>query len=93
MASLTEQAVRRLEAALQNLEIAVEQRLAQGAGGPDLAEDVQILTADRARLAEHLDHSEARAARLESVNREVSRRLDAVAATIRTVLADDVERS
>jgi hypothetical protein len=84
MASATEQAVRRLEAALRSLELAIEERMSR-AGRTD-PEEVTMLNADRARLAEELDGAEARAARLENVNREVSRRLGAAVETIRSVL-------
>ena len=92
MASATEQAVRRLEAALQNLEVAVRQRLSQSVGAEGLADEVQMLTADRARLAEDLDKAEARAAKLENANRDVSRRLGAAVETIRGVLQAEAER-
>jgi hypothetical protein len=51
MPSVTEQAVRRLEAALQGLEQAVDDRLSRAVGADGLAEEVQMLTSDRARLA------------------------------------------
>jgi L-lactate utilization protein LutB len=86
MASVTEQAVRRLNAALQSLEQAVEQRLSSAVGAEGLAEEVHMLTADRAQLAEALDQAKARAARLETINRDVSRRLDDAMDKVRTVL-------
>jgi hypothetical protein len=86
MPSSTEHAVRQLEAALQSLEYAVEQRLSQSASADGLAEQVQMLTADRAELAESLDRAEARAAKLDHINRDVSRRLDSAIAAIRDVL-------
>jgi hypothetical protein len=89
MASATERAVRRLEAALQSLELAVERRATQTANADDLAAEVQMLTSDRARLAENLDQAQARATRLESVNREASKRLGAVVDTIQNVLASE----
>jgi hypothetical protein len=92
MPSATEQAVRRLEAALRSLEVAVNARLSQGAGAEQLADEVQMLNADRARLAEDLDGAQARAARLENVNRDVSRRLGAAVDTIRSVLDPDGQR-
>lgn len=91
MASATEQAVRRLQAALQSLELAVERRLTASAGADELAAEVEMLTSDRARLAETLDQSQARAASLEHVNREVSRRLEAAAETVRGVLESEAE--
>ncbi len=45
------------------------------------------LGTDRSRLAQSLDAAEARSARLEEANREVSRRLVAAMETIREVLA------
>ena len=92
MASATEGAVRRLEAALRSLEIAVEERLSESAGAEGLADEVQMLTADRAQLAEKLDQSQARAARLENVNRDASRRIATAVETIRTVLTPQPER-
>jgi hypothetical protein len=89
MASATEQAVKRLEAALQSLEGAIEDRLSMAAGADSLQAEVAMLTADRAGLAETLDRTQARATRLDLVNRDVSRRLDKAIETIRTVLADD----
>jgi hypothetical protein len=92
MASAAEQAVRRLEAALQGLELAIQERLASSAGAAGLAEEVEMLTTDRAQLAETLDQAEARSARFEGVNRDVSRRLDQAIETIRTVLQGEEER-
>jgi hypothetical protein len=86
MASVAEQALRRLEAALARLEMAVERRASQGEGAEGLSDEVQMLTADRARLAESLDQAQARAAKLESINRDVSRRLGAAVETIEAVL-------
>ena len=91
MPSTTEQAVKRLEAALRGLEMAIEQRVSQSIGAEGLADEVQMLTADRARLAENLDQAQARAARLENVNRDVSRRLGTAVETIRSVLHADPE--
>jgi predicted nuclease with TOPRIM domain len=93
MPSSTEQAVKRLEEALQTLEHVVERRLSRTAGADALAEEVQMLTSDRARLAESLDQIQARAAKLETINRDVSRRLDSAIETIRAVLAADEEGS
>ena len=46
-----------------------------------------MLSADRARLAETLDRAQAWVAKLETVNRDVSRRLDGAIETLRAVLA------
>ena len=93
MPSATETAFRRLEAALQSLEHAVDERLSLSVGADGLAEEVQMLAADRARLAETLDQAEARSAKLETVNRDVSRRLDQAIETIQTVLQSEDEAS
>ena len=92
MASVTEQAIRRLEAALHGLESAIERRLAQSIGVEGLSDEVQMLTSDRARLAENLDQAQARALKLENANRDVSRRLGAAVETIRDVLQAETER-
>jgi hypothetical protein len=89
MPSATEQAVRRLDAALRGLELAAERRNSLSSGGEGLAAEVQMLSVDRARLAESLDQSVARAAKLESINRDVSRRLDGVIEAIRDMLQAD----
>ncbi len=86
MASGTEGAVKRLEAALRRLEAAVERRLTESAGAGGLLEEVEMLTADRAQLAERLDGAQARAARLEHVNRDVSRRFEAAVDAIRSTI-------
>ena len=91
MPSGTEQAVRRLEAALRSLEAAVDERLSRSPGAEGLADEVQMLTADRSRLAEHLDEAQARAVKLENVNRDVSRRLASAVETIRSVLGAEAE--
>jgi hypothetical protein len=93
MASAKERAVRRLEAALAALEAAVAQRASASAGAEGLADEVQMLTQDRARLAEALDGAQARAQKLENANRDVSRRLGAAVETIQSVLAAEAERA
>jgi hypothetical protein len=89
MASATERAVRRLDAALNTLEFALQQRLSLSLDAPGLAAEVEMLTADRARLAESLDQSEARSNRLETANRDAARRVDKALETVRAVLAAD----
>ena len=80
-------ALRRLDQALGALDAAaaviVDSEDVRSARG----EEAAMLAADRARLADELDTVSARAAALERVNAEVSRRLDGAMETIRTVLA------
>lgn len=84
--SSTEQLLNRLGAALAALEDAVEQRVELGRGASDLEEEVHRLSNDRSRLAQALDSAQARAVRLEEVNRDVSRRLVSAMESIRSVL-------
>ncbi len=80
------QAIEQLEKAMTTLEQAVELRLEKEGDFVEAEEEVQRMNADRAKLAQELDLSEARAERLETANREVSRRLVTAMETIRTVL-------
>ncbi|WP_048644778.1 DUF4164 domain-containing protein [Nitratireductor soli] len=76
----------RLGKALTSLEDAVDARLEHEQDFVDSDAELQRMNADRARLAQEIDKSEARAERLEDVNREVSRRLVTAMETIRAVL-------
>ncbi|MCV0394197.1 MAG: DUF4164 domain-containing protein [Rhizobiaceae bacterium] len=76
----------RLGRAMERLEDAVGARLENDQDYAEAEAEVQRMNADRARLAQELDQSEARAERLEDANREVSRRLVTAMETIRAVL-------
>lgn len=76
----------RLEKAVEGLENAVEARLEKENSFSEIEAEVQRMGADRARLAQEIDKSKARAEKLAEVNREVSRRLVAAMETIRAVL-------
>ena len=78
--------IARLGKAIETLEDAVSARFAREQEYGDAEAEVQRVNADRARLAQELDSSEARAERLEEANKEVSRRLVAAMETIRAVL-------
>jgi chromosome segregation ATPase len=80
------QAIARLAAAVGTLEAAVEQQAERNRELLESEEEIQRLGNDRARLADELDKSEARAERLKDANAEVSRRLVAAMETIRAVL-------
>lgn len=80
------QVLERLEKALNTLEEAIDLRLDKEGDFAEAEEEVQRMNADRSRLAQELDQSEARAERLEVANREVSRRLVTAMETIRAVL-------
>jgi chromosome segregation ATPase len=80
-------ALQRLAEAVERLEGAVERRLEGAQEVSSLEGELHRLGTDRSRLAQSLDAAEARSARLEEANREVSRRLVAAMETIREVLA------
>ncbi len=79
-------AIARLSAAIKTVESAVDERIEREEGLSDAEAEVQRMGADRTRLALSLDSAEARSARLEHTNREVSRRLVDAMEAIRTVL-------
>lgn len=87
--SEVEAATRRLAAALDALEAAVERRREADRDEDELAARIQALGTDRSRLANELDGSLVRSRELERVNREVSQRLDAAIETIRSVLDNE----
>ena len=76
----------RLDKAVSSLEDVIDRQLEVRENYRDAEEEVQRMNADRGRLAGELDSSEARAERLEDVNKEVSRRLVTAMETIRAVL-------
>jgi predicted RNase H-like nuclease (RuvC/YqgF family) len=85
-------ATRRLMAALDALESAVERRREADRDEDELAARIQALGADRSRLADELDGSLVKSRRLERANREIAERLDAAIGTIRSVLdAGEIE--
>jgi hypothetical protein len=77
-------AIRRLEAAIS----AIEAAAGRVRHASDRDSELAVFAADRARLAEELDAMGARAHRLETANREVSRRLGDSADAIRALLDD-----
>ena len=86
-------ATRRLMAALDALESAVERRRDADRDENELATRIQALGADRSRLADELDGSLVKSRKLERANREIAERLDAAIGTIRSVLDDAGETS
>jgi chromosome segregation ATPase len=84
-----ETATRRLALALDALEAAAERRSEADRGEELLADQVQALGTDRARLASELDEASARVRTLETANREAVTRIDQAIETIRDVLATD----
>ena len=78
--------IARLSKAMEGLENVVAARLENERDYSEAEAEVQRMNADRSRLAQELDNSEARAERLEDANKEVSRRLVTAMETIRAVL-------
>ncbi len=76
----------RLGKAMDSLESAITTRLENEQDYSEAEAEAQRLNADRTRLAQELDKSEARGERLEDANKEVSRRLVTAMETIRAVL-------
>jgi predicted nucleic acid-binding Zn-ribbon protein len=79
-------AIKRLQTALGRLEDAVDRRVDAEERRGDLEAELQRIDNDRSRLAQLLDAAEARSARLEQANRDVSRRLVAAMESIRSVI-------
>jgi hypothetical protein len=82
-----DEALRRLEAALARIEESLDRRTEAAASVAGLEGELHRLGTDRSRLAQALDAAEARAARLDDVNAQVSRGLVAAMESIRDVLA------
>lgn len=79
-------ALRALMASLDDLDDAVDRQLEDRARIAALDSEMTDIMLDRSRLAQTLDKAEARSARLEDANREVSRRLVGAMEMIRAVL-------
>ena len=80
-------ALQRLASALDMIEGAVDGHVERIQHASGLESELHRLGTDRSRLAQSLDGAEARAARLEEANREVSHRLVAAMEAIRDVLS------
>jgi len=85
-ASAIDAATKRLAAALDALEAAVERRHEADKSESALAAQVHALGSDRSRLASELDNATARARTLEAANRDIAQRLDVAIDSIRSVL-------
>ena len=85
-ANAIEAATRRLAAALDALEAAVERRREADRSEGALAAQVQALGSDRSRLASELDGAASRSRKLEDANREIAKRLDVAIDSIRAVI-------
>ncbi|MEO0496847.1 MAG: DUF4164 domain-containing protein [Pseudomonadota bacterium] len=75
-----------LSAALERLETVIDDRLDRQTTIEEVEDEVVRMRADRVRLVETLDESEARSGRLVDANAEVSNRLVGALESIRAVL-------
>ena len=87
MATL-EEAAKRLDAALQLLEISVGRRFDTEGRRADLETELQIMQDDRARLAVELESTAARLQQVEAVTDDVGRRVHRAIGAVRDVLAE-----
>ena len=81
-------ALRRLEAALGQLEASVSRRLEIERRRGDLETELQIMQDDRARLAVELESTAARLQQVEAVTDDVGRRVHRAIGAVRDVLAE-----
>jgi hypothetical protein len=79
-------ATKRLSLALDALEAAVERRCDADQGGQSVTAQLQVLGADRSRLASELDEMTARSREIEATNREIARRIDVAMDGIKAVI-------
>lgn len=86
MSTGVNQATDKLSLAIDRLEAAIGRQAGARVDKASLETEIQALGADRARLAELLDRSQAKAARLDTINRDVSHKLVEAMETIRSVL-------
>ncbi len=82
-----DEALRRVEVALAKIEDSLDRKVEAAAVASGLEGELHRLGTDRSRLAQALDSAEAKAARLEDANVQVSRGLVAAMETIRDVLS------
>ena len=81
-----ETATRRLAAALDGLEAALDRRREVDGRESSLSVQLAALGADRSRLASELDQQTARSTRLDAASREVSQRLDSAMDRVRSMV-------
>jgi chromosome segregation ATPase len=88
MAPSLDEAARRLEAALGQLEASVNRRLEIDRRRSDLETELQIMQDDRARLAVELESATLRLQQVEAAADDVGRRVRRATGAVREVLAE-----
>jgi predicted nucleic acid-binding Zn-ribbon protein len=87
MTASLDDALRRLDGALGQLELSVSRRLETERRRGDLETELQIMQDDRARLAVDLDGTTARLGRMEAVTEDLGRRVTRALTSVAEVLA------
>ena len=88
MAATVDDALRRLNAMLGQLEAALARRLDAERRRSDLEIELEVMQDDRSRLAVELDGAAARLARVEAASDDVGRRLAHAIGTVEQVLGE-----
>lgn len=83
-----EAGTKRLNAALEALEVALDRQQVTGKTVGDLQQQVHAISEDRSRLAQELDRLKQRAVKLEGVNDDVAQRLQSAIGTIEELIAE-----
>jgi hypothetical protein len=86
-----EPSLRRLRAAIDLLEAAVERRVRIDAKRGDADEELSLMQDDRARLAVELDGALNRNRALEAANAEAAKRLEQAGDALETLIARAIE--
>lgn len=86
--SAIDTATRRLAAALDGLEAALDRRREADARAAALSDQIAALGRDRSRLAADLDDQMARTRRLEVAGEEASQRLDTAMERVQSAIED-----
>jgi len=81
------EAYKRLETALNALDVALERSRKEDASLSSMEEELKVAEEDRSRLAQELDVSEAKVKNLTQVNEDVTGRVDQAMDQIRVILA------
>lgn len=82
-----EEAARRLQSALGQLEAALGRRTGGGVRHPDLETELQLMQDDRARLSVELESATARLSRVEVATEHVGQRVQVAIGALRDVLS------
>lgn len=83
-----EAAARRLNAAIEALEIALGRQEVAGRMVGDLQQQIDAISQDRSRLAQELDRMKQRNVKLEGINDDVAHRLQAAIGTIEELITE-----